>query len=300
MKKVISCLLMAGMAATLFTGCGNQDSSSQGSNAAAGFDWSHDISVIAREEGSGTRSAFVELFGIEEEDANGETVDKTTAEAIQTNSTAVMMTTVSGNEYAIGYISLGSLNDTVKGLKIDGADATVENIKSGAYKVSRPFNIATKADVSEVAQDFIDFIMSTEGQQVIADAGYIGADDAQPYAGSKPSGKVVVAGSSSVTSVMEKLKEAYQAINSGAEIEVQQTDSSSGMTSAIEGACDIGMASRELKDSELSAGLTPTVIATDGIAVIVHNDNPLDTLTSAQVKEIFTGAATTWEGFKAE
>ena len=252
------------------------------------------ITVVSREEGSGTRGAFIELFGVESKNDAGEKVDNTTVEASVTNNTSVMMSTVAGNTYAIGYISLGSLNDTVKALKIDGAEASVENIKSGEYKISRPFNIATKEDVSEAAQDFIHYIMSPDGQAVVEENGYIPMDDTTEYTDNGATGKVVVAGSSSVTPVMEKLKEAYEAVNEDVEIEIQQSDSTTGMTFTIDGNCDIGMASRELKEEELEAGLTPTVIAQDGIAVIVNNDNPAEDLTSDQVKSIFVGETTSW------
>ena len=255
-----------------------------------------DISVYSREDGSGTRSAFIELFGIQEQDASGQTVDMTTDSAAVTNSTAVMMTSVSSDEDGIGYISLGSLNDTVKALRIDGTEATVANVKSGAYKISRPFNIATKDGLSDAAQDFVDFIMSADGQKVIGANGYVAIDDDAPaYAASGVSGKVVVAGSSSVTPVMEKLSEAYKALNPDVTVEVQQSDSTTGMNMALEGTCDIGMASRDLKDSEVSGGLKGTVIAMDGIAVIVSNDTGIDGLTSEQVREIYTGQAATWE-----
>lgn len=257
---------------------------------------SGNISVYSREDGSGTRGAFVELVGIEEEDANGDKVDMTTASASITNSTSVMMTSISGDENGIGYISLGSLNDTVKAVDINGVSATAENVKSGSYEIQRPFNIATSSDLSDVAQDFIDFIMSTEGQAVVEENGYIAVNDsAAAYAGSGQSGKIVVAGSSSVTPVMEKLQEAYQAINPDVTIEVQQSDSTTGMNMAAEGTCDIGMASRDLKDSELSEGLTPTVIAQDGIAVILNTNSSVDNLTTEQVKDIFVGNYTTWE-----
>lgn len=252
------------------------------------------ISVVSREDGSGTRGAFVELFKIEEKNDAGEKIDNTTEDAEITNSTSVMMTTIAGNTEGIGYISLGSLNDTVKAVKIDGAEATVDNIKSGAYKIARPFNIATKEGLSDVAADFIKFIMSEDGQKVVEDNGYISQGNDGAYTAAGLSGKIVVAGSSSVTPVMEKLKEAYAALNPDVTVEVQQSDSTTGMTSAIEGVCDIGMASRELKDSELEAGLTPTVIAMDGIAVIVNNDSPVEELTSENVKEIFTGEITDW------
>ena len=255
---------------------------------------SYPITVVSREDGSGTRGAFIELFGVEEKDADGNKVDNTTEEAEITNNTAVMMSTVAGDVDAIGYISLGSLNDSVKAVKIDGVEATAENIKSGEYKVSRPFNIATNGEVSDVAQDFIDYILSPEGQAVIEENGYISIDDVKDAESTQPEGKVVVAGSSSVTPVMEKLKEAYAEVNPNAEIEIQQSDSTTGMTSAIDGICDIGMASRELKDEELEAGLTSTTIANDGIAIIVNNDNPTDDLSVDQVKSIYVGETTTW------
>jgi len=259
------------------------------------FALAEEINVISREDGSGTRGAFIELFGIEQKNEAGEKIDYTTDECDITNSTSVMMTSVSGNECAIGYISLGSLNDSVKALAIDGAEASVENIKSGAYNVARPFNIATLAETSEAAQDFIAYIMSAEGQAVIEDNGYIAvAEEAEAFTGGKTAGKIVVAGSSSVTPVMEKLAEAYMAVNPNVEIELQQSDSSSGMTSTLDGVCDIGMASRALKDSELEAGLTPMTIAMDGIAVIVSNDNPVEGLTSDQVRAIYMGEITDW------
>ena len=252
------------------------------------------ITVITREDGSGTRGAFIELFGIEVKNDAGEKVDMTTDDAEITNSTSVMMTSVAGNTEAIGYISLGSLNDTVKAVKIDGAEATVDNIKSGTYKIARPFNIATKGEVSDVAQDFIKYIMSEDGQKVVEDNGYISQGNDGAYESAGLSGKVVVGGSSSVTPVMEKLKEAYVALNPDVTIEVQQSDSTTGMTSAIEGVCDIGMASRDLKDSEIEKGLTGTTIAMDGIAVIVNNDSPVDELSSDSVKGIYTGEITDW------
>ena len=252
------------------------------------------ITVISREDGSGTRGAFIELFGIEVKNDAGEKVDMTTDDAEITNSTSVMMTSVAGNTEAIGYISLGSLNDTVKAVKIDGAEATVDNIKSGTYKIARPFNIATKVEVSDVAQDFIKYIMSEDGQKVVEDNGYISQGNDGAYESAGLSGKVVVGGSSSVTPVMEKLKEAYVALNPDVTIEVQQSDSTTGMTSAIEGVCDIGMASRDLKDSEIEKGLTGTTIAMDGIAVIVNNDSPVEELSSDSVKGIYTGEITDW------
>ncbi len=257
-----------------------------------------DIVVVSREDGSGTRGAFIELFGVEQKDADGKKVDYTTLDAEIVNSTSVVLQTVAGNDAAIGYISLGSLNDTVKALQIDGADATVANVKDGSYKISRPFNIVTKAEVSEAAKAFIDFILSAEGQAVVADNHYIPMDNAPAFAGSTVAGKVVVAGSSSVTPVMEKLKEAYMAVNPNAEIEIQMSDSSTGVKMAIDGTCDIGMASRALKDSETAEGVASTVIATDGIAVIVNLNNPIAGLTAEQVRQIYVGEILNWADVK--
>ena len=295
MKKFIAVLSVATMAAGLAVGCGSSDSGSSDDKSSKGdWDSSNDITIVSREDGSGTRGAFIELFGIEEK-KDGEKVDMTTDDAQITNSTSVMLTTVAGDDYAIGYVSLGSLNDTVKALKIDGEEATEQNIKDVKYKICRPFNIATKKGAdNELAKDFISYIMSKEGQQVISDNGYIGDDSAEAYAGTKPSGKVVVGGSSSVSPVMEKLIEAYKKVNTGAEIELQTTDSTTGMTSAIDGSYDIGMASRELQDDEKDK-LDSQAIATDGIAVIVNKNNTTDELSSDQVKDIYTGNAVAWD-----
>ena len=285
MKKVIRWMLVLMLMLSL-TACGN--------GGADGFDAAKEIAVNSREEGSGTRGAFIELFGVEQKNEAGEKVDYTTLEAATNNSTSVMMTAVANNPYAIGYISLGSLNDSVKAVKIDGAEATVENIKAGTYGVSRPFNIAVREDVSAAAQDFIDFILSADGQAVIEKNGYISIAEGAAYAAGNVEGKVTVAGSSSVTPVMEKLKEAYEAIQTGVEIVILQSDSTSGMNSAIDGSCDIGMASRAVKDSEIQAGLTEITIAMDGIAVIVNKENPVSDLTKEQVKNIYTGETTLW------
>ena len=282
-KKIATILTAAVIGATAFTTI---------VSAASG-----DITVVSREDGSGTRGAFVELFGIEEE-KDGEKVDMTTDEASVTNSTSVMMTTVAGDEAAIGYTSLGALNSSIKALKVDGAEATAANVKSGTYKISRPFNIATKGTVSEVTQDFINYILSEDGQKIVESNGYISQGNSGAFTSNGASGKIVVAGSSSVTPVMEKLLEAYQKVNTGAKIELQESDSTTGMTAAIDGTCDIGMASRELKDSEKSAGLTNQVIALDGIAVIVNNKNSASNITSEQVKAIFTGETTDWSNVK--
>lgn len=300
MKKTMRLFLILIAAVTCLAGCSNSENSgSGGEENKSKFNIDSEITVISREDGSGTRGAFIELFGVEEKNAEGEKVDYTVDTADITKSTSVMLTSVAGDINAIGYVSLGALNDTVKALKIDGATASVDNIKSGTYKISRPFNIATKADVSEVAQDFVDYILSKEGQKVIEDGGYIMTAEGESYAGNKPSGKIVIAGSSSVTPIMEKLKEAYETVNPNAKIEIQQSDSTTGMNSAIEGVCDIGMASRALKDSEIEKGLIGTQIAIDGIAVIVNKDNTFDGLSSAQVKSIYTGESITWSEVNA-
>lgn len=279
MKKMKRIVLTVTILALFITGCATENN--------------NEIVVVSREEGSGTRGAFIELFGIEEKDSNGNKVDKTTDEATVVNSTSVVMTTVAGNKNSIGYISLGSLNDTVKAVKVDGVEPTVENIKNNTYKVFRPFNIATRDDISELAQDFISFILSSDGQKVVEENGYIAASEKGPYSSTKPSGKIVIAGSSSVTPLMEKLKEAYLKVNTNAEIEIQASDSTTGMKLAMEGTCDIGMASRELKESELKK-LKPTVIAMDGLVVIVNKENPVSNLTSDQIKGIFKGEITSW------
>ena len=300
MKKRLAMAVSAAVLALglfgLFGCAGNGDGASGATDggASASTSPSGEVSVYSREDGSGTRGAFIELFGIEEKDANGDKVDLTTPTAAITNSTSVMMTSVAGDANAIGYISLGSLNNTVKALSIDGAEATAENVKSGTYKVARPFNIVTKDGVSDVAQDFIDYIMSSDGQKVVEENGCISvADNADSYKASGKSGKIVIAGSSSVTPVMEKLAEAYKALNPDVAIEVNQSDSTTGVNMATEGTCDIGMVSRELKDSE--SGVKATVIAQDGIAVIVNPDASIDELTSDQVKGIYTGEIANWE-----
>ena len=295
LKKYAAVMLSIACVAGALVGCGNSGSGAASGN---GNTAKKEITVVSREDGSGTRGAFIELFGIEEKDADGNKIDNTISTADITNSTSVMMTSVADDEAAIGYISLGSLDGSVKALKIDGAEASADNISNGSYKVSRPFNIATKGTPNEVTQDFINFILSADGQAVVEEAGYISDGNTGAYTSAGVKGKINVAGSSSVTPVMEKLKEAYVAINPDVQIEVQQSDSTTGMTSAAEGVCDIGMASRELKDSELSAGLTPTVIAIDGIAVVVNKNNDVDGLTSDQVKSIYTGSITKWSEVK--
>ncbi len=295
-KKITATALFGVLAVSAFAGCGGAGSSSNGSSDAgsdaAKFDASKTISVVTREEGSGTRDAFTELTGVLVKDGDNKT-DNTTASAVIINSTEAVITNVKDNDAAIGYISLGSLNDTVKALKIGGVEATADNVKSGDYAVSRPFNIAYKGELSDVAQDFVDYIMSSDGQKIVSDNGYVTVSENAAYSGKKPSGKISVAGSSSVSPVMEKLAEAYQKVNTNAKVEIQTSDSSAGMQSAMGGTCDIGMASRDLKDEEKSA-LKVETIAKDGIAVIVNNANTCDDLTLDQVKSIYTGETTVW------
>lgn len=295
-KKITATALFGVLAVSAFAGCGSASSSSNGSSDAgsdaAKFDASKTISVVTREEGSGTRDAFTELTGVLVKDGDNKT-DNTTTSAVTINSTEAVITNVKDNEAAIGYISLGSLNDTVKALKIGGVEATADNVKSGDYAVSRPFNIAYKGELSDVAQDFVDYIMSSDGQKIVSDNGYVTVSENAAYSGKKPSGKISVAGSSSVSPVMEKLAEAYQKVNTNAKVEIQTSDSSAGMQSAMGGTCDIGMASRNLKDEEKSA-LKVETIAKDGIAVIVNNANTCDDLTLDQVKSIYTGETTVW------
>lgn len=273
-RTIVQTVLALTLTAGMFTGCAGTNSS---------------ITVISREDGSGTRDAFTELMGILVDDT-----DNTVASAEISNSTSVVMQSVAGSKNAIGYISLGSLNDEVKAVSVDGVAATAENIVNGTYNVSRPFNIATKEDISELAADFVTYILSADGQSIIEEEGYISVSDAEPYTPAGLTGTIVIAGSTSVAPVMEVLADEYKTLNEGVTIEIQQTGSSAGMTSTIEGACDIGMASRDVKDSEISEGLIPTIIAMDGIAVIVHPENPVENLTSEQIRGIYTGEITDW------
>lgn len=306
-KKILAVLAASALAISALAGCNsdsNSGSSSTTSNTASGtsssadtssFDKTKQATVITRENGSGTRDAFIELTGLLVKDEDGNKTDNTAATASTLNNTQAVISGVAGNEYAIGYISLGSLNDTVKAFKVEGVEATAENVKNGTYKISRPFNIATNGEGDDLTKDFISYILSKEGQEIISTEGYVSVvDDAAAYSGSKPSGKIVIAGSSSVSPVMEKLVEAYKQINTGAEIELQTQDSSSGIKAAISGTCQIAMSSRDLKDEEKES-LTAQQIALDGIAVIGNTANPIDDLTLEQIKSLYDGSVTTWE-----
>lgn len=303
MKKFMSIFLIVIMVMVILAGCTNDSSNGNtvesNSSNGNGFDTGKTINVVTREEGSGTRGAFIEIVGILEKDANGNEEDRTYSEAIVQNGTNAVMTTVAGDEYSIGYISLGSLNDTVKAVKVNGVEATAENILNNSYEVARPFNLAYKGDLNPLAQDFLNFILSSEGQDIVTKEGYVQVDtQASNYeSNGTQKGTLVIAGSTSVSPLMEKLVEAYQELNSGVSIEVQSTGSSAGMQSAMEGTADIGMASRELKDSEL-AELNPVVIALDGIAVIVNNNNPVEDLSIDDIKSIYIGETTNWSEIK--
>ena len=292
-SRILSLILALAMvlsASVILSACGDEKSGDDGEK-------NDKISVISREEGSGTRGAFIELVGIEEKNDQGEKIDNTVDTAVITNSTSVAMTSVSEDKASIGYISLASLNDTVKALKIDGVEPTVKNIQKGEYPIARNFNLVTGDNLSELGKDFINYILSTEGQKTVAENGYIELTEAGKYEASdvvKEGGKITVGGSSSVTPLMEKLAEAYKKVNPKVEVMVQQSDSTTGVTSAIDGSVDIGMASRDLKDTETDQGVKATVIAKDGIAVIVHKDSKQEELTLEQVKDIFTGKITKW------
>ncbi len=289
-KSRLAKVLTLGLAAVMMfslASCGGGDD-----EGASG----EDITVVSREEGSGTRDAFTELTGVLADD-----VDNTVDTAEISNSTSVVIQSVAGNSAAIGYISLGSLDDSVKAVQVDGVDATVENVTSGDYKLQRPFNIVTKGEVGELPQDFINFIMSADGQSIIEEEGYIKINDsAEAYEPSGLEGTITLAGSTSVSPVMEVLADEYKALNNGVTIEIQQTGSGAGIQSTIEGVCDIGMASRELEEEEAAEGLTSQEIALDGIAVIVNNDNSVNNLTTEQIRQIFTGEITNWADVTAE
>lgn len=276
-KRILTVLAAAALTAATLVSCGKQNNT---------------ITVVSREDGSGTRGAFTELMGIDKDGT-----DRTYAKAEISNSTSVVISTVAGNKNAIGYISLGSLNDSVKAVKVDNVEATVVNVKNGSYKISRPFIIATKDEISDLAADFIKFILSDDGQAIVSEK-YITIGGNGAYTASGLSGKVTLAGSTSVSPLMDELAAAYKALNPDVTIEIQQSGSGAGIQSAIEGVCDIGMSSRELKDSEKEAGLTPTVMALDGIAVIVNKDNSVDALSSEQIQSIYIGETTSWVDVK--
>ena len=304
--SVLSAAMLASLAA-----CGSAPASSEASSveassaeapassaaapAADAFDTAQDIAVFTREDGSGTRGAFIELTGVEQKDADGKKVDMTTEAAAVQSSTNGVMTAVANDPTAIGYISLGSLNDTVKAVTVDGVKAGADTVKDGSYTLARPFNIVTNGDATDpVAVDFIAYCLSADGQALATDKGYIGSEG-EAFTSAQPAGKIVVGGSSSVAPLMEKLVEAYKTVNPNAEIEHLTTDSTTGVSGALDGSYTIGLASRELKDSEIEAGAKATVLAMDGIAVVVNPENPVENLTVDQIKSIYVGEVTTWD-----
>ena len=304
--SVLSAAMLASLAA-----CGSAPASSEASSAesssveassvesaapaADAFDTAQDIAVFTREDGSGTRGAFIELTGVEQKDADGKKVDMTTEAAAVQSSTNGVMTAVANDPTAIGYISLGSLNDTVKAVTVDGVKAGADTVKDGSYTLARPFNIVTNGDATDpVAVDFIAYSLSADGQALATDKGYIGSEG-EAFTSAQPAGKIVVGGSTSVAPLMEKLVEAYKTVNPNAEIEHLTTDSTTGVSGALDGSYTIGLASRDLKDSETEAGAKATVLAMDGIAVVVNPENPVENLTVDQIKSIYVGEVTTWD-----
>ena len=302
--SVLSAAMLASLAA-----CGSAPASSEASSAevssaeassaaapaADAFDTAQEIAVFTREDGSGTRGAFIELTGVEQKDADGKKVDMTTEAAAVQSSTNGVMTAVANDPTAIGYISLGSLNDTVKAVTVDGVKAGADTVKDGSYTLARPFNIVTNGDATDpVAVDFIAYCLSADGQAIATDKGYIGSEG-EAFTSAQPAGKIVVGGSSSVAPLMEKLVEAYKTVNPNAEIEHLTTDSTTGVSGALDGSYTIGLASRDLKDSETEAGAKATVLAMDGIAVVVNPENPIENLTVDQIKSIYVGEVTTWD-----
>ena len=259
----------------ILTGCGSS---------------SDEITVVSREDGSGTRGAFVEAAGVVDSQGN----DITTVKAEITNSTSVVIQSVISNVNSVGYISIGALSDDIKASKIDGVEPTAENVNSGDYKISRPFSVVEKEGTSEIAKDFIEYILSDEGQEVVKNTGFIALKGNGKYEKKEIEGKVVIAGSTSVGPVMEVLAQEYMEINPEVEVEIQQTGSTAGIESTLAGACDIGMSSRNLKDTEIAKGLKGTVIARDGIAIVVNKENPCSALDLEDVKEIFAGEIINW------
>ena len=291
--SAIAAVTAAALALSL-AACGSADSAAASSAPAGDFDADQDITVISREDGSGTRGAFIELTGVEEKNADGKKVDNTTEAAAIQSSTNGVMTAVANDETAIGYISLGSLNDSVKAVKVGGIEASAETVKDGSYTLARPFNIVTNGEATDpVAVDFIAYCLSKDGQALATEEGYVGSEG-EDYTSAQPEGKITVGGSSSVSPLMEKLIEAYKTVNPNAELELLTSDSTTGVSGALDGSYTIGMASRELKDSETEGDAVSTVLAQDGIAVVVNPANSVEDLTVDQIKGIYTGELTVW------
>ena len=292
MKRVIASVCAAALALSMVA-CGSDASTSTSTSTGSESGASASITVVTREDGSGTRSAFVELTGVETDEG-----DMTIATAQVANSTNNVMTSVQAEPSAIGYISMGSLNETVKGIAVDGVEPTTDNVKAGTYPISRPFNIVTNGDISaqdELTQDFVNWVMSADGQAICTEEGYIGDDAAEAYTSTQPSGSLAVGGSSSVSPVMEKLIETYMAdVNPNASIDLQTTDSTNGVTGALDGTYNVGMASRAISDDEASQGAVSTQLAMDGIAVIVNTENTVSNISMDSLRGIYTGEVTDW------
>lgn len=267
----------------------NEENSTANTEASSG-----DIHVISREDGSGTRGAFVEITEILSKNENREKVDNTTIDAIIQNCTDAVMTTVAGDKDAIGYISLGSLNDTVKAVNVNDVEPTVDNVKSGKYPLQRPFLIAYKS-LNPTTEDFIKYIMSSDAKEIIEQNGYVSSAGEEKYTVQNLSGSIVISGSTSVTPLMEKLIEAYNVFNPDVDIELQSTGSSAGIADVTNDAADLAMSSRNLKDEEK---LESQTMAIDGIAVIVHKDNALSNISMEQLKQIYIGELTDWSGLE--
>ena len=253
---------------------------------AAEFDADRVIAVFTREDGSGTRSAFIEITGVG---------DDMYVEAVVQNETAQILTSVETNEAGIGYVSVGSLSDSVKALEIDGVLPSNDTIMDGTYTLQRPFLVVVTDEKKDdpLVQDFIDFMLSAQGQEISASRWTMVLSNAHTYESSGLTGLLTVGGSTSVEPLMQRLREAYIALNPGVEIEVSGGGSGTGINQATEGILDIGMSSRELRDAEKEE-LTDIAIALDGVAVIVNKANPINELSIEQVKEIFTGEKTRW------
>lgn len=288
-RKFLALLAVAVLGVTAFTGCGNSEAQA----AEGGFNTSRGITVVSREDGSGTRTAFIEITGVQARDADGNNRDFTTLDAEIANGTSLVIGSVAGNEYAMGYISLGSLNDNVRAINVNGAAPTSANVQSGAYPLFRTFYVSVQNDLDSATQSFIDFMLSQEGQAVVS-GNYIPVSaNAPAFAGENPGGTIVVAGSTSVAPLMERLREAYIAINPNVNIEINVQGTSAGIQASINGTAQIGMSSRALNATELES-VNAIAIAYDGLAVIVNNANPLADITTEEIRQIFVGELTRW------
>lgn len=287
MKKSFLAMMLASV---ILVGC-------KGKVNDATYKGKENINVISREEGSGTRSAFVEIVNLLEK-KDGKKMDLTTKEAVIQNNTNGVLMSVLQDKSAIGYISLGYLNDKVKALKIDGADAKIVNIQNKKYKIARPFNLVYKENLDELSKDFLDYILSKDGQKVVENEKFITVKgNEKEYVSKGKKGKIVISGSTSITPLMEKLKENYIKLNSNVEIEIQSVGSSAGIKSTLENISTIGMVSRQLKEDEKEK-LKNVEIAVDGIVVVVNKENSLSDISMENVKKVFKGEIKDWSKLK--